>query len=200
MEFEVSRTLLSILANLNNVNVVSAHLPISNSSSPFIKTLRIVMSTPITIGINIAFMFHSFFVLWQSQSTCLFFHFLWFSLSGPQDGKVHYSTGSLFFLTITRCDLLAGIRWSVCISKSYRILCISFSRTDSGLCIYDLFIWSNFNFFHNSWWITFMSCLVLYSFCAILLHLLIMWLIVSSLSLHNLHVQFYCILSIFVLT
>ena len=41
-----------------------------------------------------------------------------------------------FLLTITRSGLLPGIRWSVCISKSKIILCISFFRSDSGLCIY----------------------------------------------------------------
>ena len=42
---------------------------------------------------------------------------------------------------------------------------------------------------HNSQWITFptLSCLVLYSFCTRLLHLLIIWLTISSLSSHNLH-------------
>ena len=40
---------------------------------------------------------------------------------------------------------------------------------------------------------------VLYSFCANLLHSLIMWLIVSSLSPHNLHLLFCCVLSILAL-
>ena len=43
------------------------------------------------------------------------------------------------------------------------------------------------------------SCLVLYSFCANLLFLLIMWLIVLSLSPHNLHFLFCCVLSILAL-
>ena len=48
-------------------------------------------------------------------------------------------------------------------------------------------------------WITFptQSCLVLYSFRANLQHSLIMWLIVSSISPHNLHLLFCCISSIF---
>ena len=55
-EFEwqqVSWTLLSILADLNNVIVwmVSAHPPISNSSSSFTKPLEIIPSTPIIITI-----------------------------------------------------------------------------------------------------------------------------------------------------
>ena len=32
---------------------------------------------------------------------------------------------------------------------------MSFSRTDAGLCIYHLFVWSNLNFLHNFQWITF---------------------------------------------
>ena len=60
---QVSRTLLSILANLNNAVVwmVSTYPPISKSSSPFINPLVIVPRAPITIDINITFMFHSFF-------------------------------------------------------------------------------------------------------------------------------------------
>ena len=63
---------------------------------------------------------------------------------------------------------------------------------NSVLCIYRLFVLSNFNFLCNFQGITLTSkkCLVLYSFCASLLHSLIMWLIVSSLSLHNLHLLF----------
>ena len=76
-----------------------------------------------------------------------------------------------------------------------------FSRTGARLCIYHLFVWSNLNFLHISQWITLLtqSCLVLYSFCANLLHSLIMWLMVSSLSLHSLHLLFCCVLSILTL-
>ena len=86
--------------------------------------------------------------------------------------KILYMASSLFF----------------CISKSQKILCVSFSRTDSGLCIYYL-VWSNFNFLHNFQWITFptQSCLFLYSFYTSFLQWLIMRLIMSSLSPHNLH-------------
>ena len=47
-----------------------------------------------------------------------------------------------------RSGLLARIKWSVCILKSHRSLCESFSRTGAGLCIYHLFVWSNWNFLH----------------------------------------------------
>ena len=97
-----------------------------------------------------------------------------------------------FLLIIIRSGLLAEIRWSVCLSKSYRSLWVSFSRTDAGLCIYHLFVWSNLNFLHISQWITLLTqlYLVLYSFCTNLLYSLIMWLMVSSLSPHSLHLFF----------
>ena len=95
----------------------------------------------------------------------------------------------------------SGIRWSVCMPMSQRSLCVSFSRTDAGLCIYHLLVWSNFNFLHISPWITLptQSCLVLYSFCVNLLHSVIMWLMASSLSLHSLHLLFSIFLSILAL-
>ena len=62
---QVSRTLPCILADLNNTVVwmVSIRPQISNSSSPFIKPLGIVASAPITIGIDVTFMFQSFFFI-----------------------------------------------------------------------------------------------------------------------------------------
>ena len=60
---QVFRTLFSILAVLNNVVVwmVSTRPPTSNSSSPFSNLLVTVPKAPITIGIIVTFMFHSFF-------------------------------------------------------------------------------------------------------------------------------------------
>ena len=85
--------------------------------------------------------------------------------------------------------------------KSHRSLCVLSSRTGAGLCIYHLLVWSNLNFLHISQWITLptQSSLALYYFCANLLHSLIMWLMVSSLSLHSLHLLFCCVLSILAL-
>ena len=56
---QISRTLLSILADLNNAVVwmVSTRPLISKSSSPCINPLVIVLSASIT------FMFHSFFLI-----------------------------------------------------------------------------------------------------------------------------------------
>ena len=118
-----------------------------------------------------------------------------------RDSKVDDFASSLFLLIIIRSGLLAEIRWSMCTSKSHRSLCVSFSRTGAGLCIYHLFVRSNLNFLHISQGITLptQSCLVLYSFCANLHHSLIMWLMVSSLSPHSLHLLFCCVLSILAL-
>ena len=121
-----------------------------------------------------------------------------------RDSKVHNSACSLFLLLliILRFGHLAEIWWSVCISKSQEGgLYVSVSREDSGLWIDHLFVWLNFNFLHNSQWNTLPTelCLILYSFFANLLHSIIMWLIVSSLSQHNLHLLFCWVLSILAL-
>ena len=86
----------------------------------------------------------------------------------------------LFLLIIITSSVLAEIGWSVCMSKSKMSLCMSFIKTDAGLCIYHLFVWSNFNFLHHAQWITLLilSCLVLYSFCANLMHSLIIIIII----------------------
>ena len=71
----VSRTLLSILAVLNNAVVckVSTRPPTSMSSSPFSNPLVTVPRAQITIGIIITFMFHSFFNSLARSSYLSFF-------------------------------------------------------------------------------------------------------------------------------
>ena len=158
---QVSRTLLRILAILNNAVVwmVSTRPPSSKSSSPFSNPLVTVLNAPIIIGIIVTCMFHSFFIsLARSRYLSFFSHSFSFILWTARSVK----------LTILQVlsGLLAEIRWSVYMSKSHRSLCVSFSRTGAGLCIYHLFVWSNLNFLHISHWITLptQSCLVLYSF------------------------------------
>ena len=146
----VSRTLLSILADLKNtvVRMVSTRSLISKTSSPCINPL---VRAPITIGITITFMFHSFF-----NFIARFRYFSFFSLSFSftlWSAETAKSTNlrvlffflfffSFFFLIIRRSGRLAEIRWFVCISKPQRSLCVLFSKTDSGLCVYHLFGWS----------------------------------------------------------
>ena len=108
---------------------------------------------PITIGIIVTFMFHSFF--------------------NPRASSTYSFSSFSFNISL----------WS--------------AGTDVGLCIYLLFVWSNKNLMHNSQGIIMLtqSSLV----CANLLHLLNMWLIVSSLSPHKLRLLVCCVLSIFAL-
>ena len=178
---QVYRTLLSILTVLNNdiVWMVSTHPPTSKSFNPFNNPLVTVPKAPIMIGTIITFMFHSF-----SNSLARFRYLSFFSLSfsfiqwSAETAKSKILQVFFFLLITIRSGLLAEIRWSIWMSKSQRSLCMSFSRTDIKLCIYHLFVWSNLNFLHISQWIPLPTqlCLVLYSFCAYLLHLLIMWL------------------------
>ena len=201
---QVSRTRVSILAIFSNavVWIVSTRPPTSKSSRPFNNPLVTVPNAPITIGTIVTFMFHSFFNS-LARSRYLSFFSLSFRFILWSAGTAKSTILQILFLLliIMRSGLLAGIRWSVCMLKSHRSLCESFSTTGAGLCIYHLFVWSNWNFLHIFPWITLptQSCLALYSFCANLMHSFIMWLIVSSLSPHSLHLLFCCVLSILAL-
>ena len=144
----VSRSLLSILANLTNsvVRIVSILPLISNFTSLFTSLwgsfqahllLLVLLSPPCS---TLSFFFFRLFLLFVF---CLFvcFCFLFFVflagfvyssifltplLCGPLEQKHNLWIS-------TRSGLLAVLRWSVCISKSKRILWVFFSRTDSGL-------------------------------------------------------------------
>ena len=182
--------------------MVSTHPIISKSSSSCTNSLVTVPKAPITIDITVTFMFHNFFSpLARSRHVSFFSLPFIFALCSAETTTFTVWQILFFLLIITRSGRLAEISWPVCISKSQRSLCISFFRIDYVLWIRHLFAGSNFNFLHNSQWITLptQSCLVLYSFCDSLLHSFIMWLIVSFLSPHNLHLLFCCVLSILTL-
>ena len=126
---QASRTLLSILAVLNNVVVwmVSTRPPMSKSSSPFSNPLVTVPNAPITIGIIVTCMLHSFFN-YRARSRYLAFFSQYFSF-------ILWSAGTakstilrfLFFLVIIiRTGFRAKIRWSVCMSKSHTSFCVIF--------------------------------------------------------------------------
>ena len=130
---QVSRTRLRILAVLSNADIwiFSAHPPTSKFSRTFNNPLIIVPKAPITIGTMVTFMFHS-----KVEVLILLFTFLQIYSVVRRDSKVNNFASSLFSLNIIRSSLLAGIRWSVCMLKSQRSLCVSFSRTGAGLCRY----------------------------------------------------------------
>ena len=155
---QVSRTLLSILAVFNNAIVwmVSTRPPTSKSSRLINNLLVTVPKASITIGIIVTFMLPSFFnSLARSRYVSLFsysFSFILWSTGTEKSTvlQIFFSFFFFFFLIIISSGLVAEIRWSVCISKSHRTLCVSFSRTGAGLCIYHLLVWSNLNFLHIS--------------------------------------------------
>ena len=178
--------------------IVSTCPPTSKSSRPFNNPLVIVPKAPTTIGTIVTFMFHSFFnSLARSRYLSFFSYSFSFILWSAGTAKSTILQILFFLLIIVRCGLLAEIRCSVCMSKSHRSLCLSFSRTGAGLCIYHLLVWSNLNFLHIFQWITVPTqpCFALFSLCVNLLHSLIMWLIVSSLLPHSQHLLFCWILS-----
>ena len=170
--------------------MVSTRSPTSKSSRPFNNPLVTVPKAPITIGIIVTFIFHSFFSSKVEVIISLFTFFRVYSVV-IRDSKIH-NFADFLLLIIIRSGLLADIRWCVCISKSHRSLCVSFSRRGAGLCVYHLLAWSNLNSLHIPQWIS--LCFALYSLN--LLHSLIMWLMVWSLSPHCLNLLFCCVLSI----
>ena len=149
---QVSRTRFSILAIINNVVwMVSTRLLASKSSIFFSNPLVTVPNVPVTIGILVICMFHSFFnSLAKSRYLFFFSHSFSFILWSFGSAKSTILQILFFLLIIIRSGLLAGIRWSVCMLKSHRSFCVSFSRTGAGLCICHLFVWSNWNFSHIS--------------------------------------------------
>ena len=99
------------------------------------------------------------------------------------------------------CWLLLGrVFWprldDPCVCQSPIVVCYFLGKV-LGCAYTFFFVGSNSNFLHIFQWITLPSqlCLVLYYFCAYQLHSL-MWLMVSSLPPHSLHLLFCCVWSI----
>ena len=110
--------------------MVSTRQQTSKSSRPFNNPLVTVPKAPIKIRIIVTLVFHSFFnSLARSRYLSLFSQFFQFYSVVSRDSKVDNFSDFLFFLLIIiRSSHLAEIRWSVCMSKSHRSLCVSFSR------------------------------------------------------------------------
>ena len=81
---------------------VSTRPPTSKSSSPFNNHLVSVRNAPITIGIILTFMFHSFFQFPNKvEVLILLFSFFKFYSVVNRNSKVHNFASSLFLLLIT---------------------------------------------------------------------------------------------------
>ena len=94
--------------------MVSTHPPTSKSSSPFSNPLVTVPKAPITIGIIVTFMFHSFFQFPSKvQVLILLFTFFQFYSLVSRDSKVDNFANSLFFflllLSLLFCELTLGL-------------------------------------------------------------------------------------------
>ena len=101
--------------------MVSTRPPTSKSSSPFSNPLVTVLKAPITIGIIVSYMFHSFFnSLARSRYLSVFSHSFSFILSTGTAKSAILQVLFFLLLIIIRSGLLAEIRWSVCMSKSHR--------------------------------------------------------------------------------
>ena len=103
---QVSRTLLSILAVLNNavVSMVSTRPPTSETSRPFNNPLVTVPKAPITIGIIITFMFHIFFQFSSKVEVLIFlFTFFQFYPVISRNSKVDNYANSLYYYYCCCC-------------------------------------------------------------------------------------------------
>ena len=98
---QVSRILLSILADLNNAVVWRVSIPplISKSSSPFNNPSVTVPRAPITIGINVTFMFHSFFQFPGKVEVFIFLFTFIFTLLSARTAK-STNLRVLFFVVV----------------------------------------------------------------------------------------------------
>ena len=137
---QVSRTLLSILAVLNNVIIwiVSTRLPTSKSSSPFCNPLVTVPNAPITIGMIVTCMFHSFFnSLAMSRYLSFFSHSFSFILWSAGTAKLTILQVIFFLLIIIRSGLLAEIRWSFVCQSPIGVYVCYFLRQLLG-CAYTI--------------------------------------------------------------
>ena len=178
------------------VRMVLINLPIFNSSSLLSEPLRTISSMPIAIGITITPMFHNLLISLARSEYLFFFLLLQFLLRSTEIAKSTIWHVLSFLLIITWSGLLVMIRWYICISKSLRILCLILK---DSLSIYHLVEWSNFNFLHNSQYITLSTQSCLYLFSTSFLRSLIMGLIILSFSPHNLLLLFCSRLSILTL-
>ena len=126
--------------------MVSNRPPINNFSRQLSKTFGTNLNSLITVSISTTLMFHKFLSsLARSFFLLSLIFIVWYAETA------NFTIRQLhFFPIITRFGLLAGIRWSVYISKSQRNLRVSFHRTDSGFSMYPFVVWSNFNFLYSA--------------------------------------------------
>ena len=139
---QVSRTLLNILADFNDTVgwMISAHLPISSSSNSLTKSIGIVLSALITIGITVTFMCHSFFSYLASYKyLCLFVFFLLSLCVSP--GRQSPRFGRCFSFRVWLSQSL--VFWLECgdlfVSQNLSEFCASHSPSRILFCAYNIY-------------------------------------------------------------
>ena len=140
---QVSRTLLSILANLNNAVVwmVSTLTLISKSSNPCINSLLTVPKALITICIIVTLMFHSFFNSLERSRYISFFSLsfnftLWSAGTAKSTIQQVLLFFFFFFFFFGWFGRLAKIRHKV--SQNPRGICVSHFPGQMLACAYNI--------------------------------------------------------------
>ena len=133
---------------------------ISKSLSSYTSPLVTMLSALIISGITVTYIFSSFSPFSSKVSVLItLFAFIVLS-SGQPDRKSRLFGRSSFFLFLFFffffffCLLLGLVVWPRFGDLFYLKISKNFLRlifwTDSGLCIYHLFVWPNLNFLHKS--------------------------------------------------
>ena len=142
--------------------MVSTRPLISKSSSPCTNHLITVPSAPVTTGITVTYMLHSFFFssLPRSRWLSLSFHSV-LPCSQPE-WQIRPFSRFLFLLTIASSGGLAEIKGSVCIPKPQSIMCAFWSRLKCHyscfsyhFCLVVFFVGVSWYFFYLCcfWWL-----------------------------------------------
>ena len=192
---QISSTLLDILGDPNNAVVWIVFTLIfiffSPSTNPFVTVPR----APITVSVNVTFMFHSFFSA-LARSWCLYFFspFIIFALCFA--GTAKSTIRHLFFLSLLLLGLVAVL--DLAIRLYFKILEDFMRLILQGCFVVHLsfvrMVKFKFPVNHHAHPVIFCRILLFCRFAAFSYYM-----IVSSLSTHNLHSLFCCVLSIFAL-
>ena len=173
-------TFLSLLVSLPNLSrSLRVHLLQLVSPSP--SRSKVILSDKIYVDIYIFSFFYRFYSVVHWYRT------------------VYYSAGSRFLLTTTWSGRLAEVRW-LFVSQNSRELCLILQDRYWFVHIPLSHVVSFFFFCQTPSGSPSPPRHVFSLFYFKLMHSLIMWLIISFLSPHYLHLHFYCILFIFALT
>ena len=177
----------SFLDNFNSaIALIVSTLPlISNSSCHFSKPITKTFYK-IGIIIIIILMFHIFFsslIRCKSYKSFLLFFIAFHSMVQGKSRIYEMIILSSFLINKKPIHILSVLGDLFYESKFPRFVRFLFFGIDFGLCIFHLVLWSNLHLLHNSQsMISNQWCVVLYSICASLEHLLLNCFILVSIQ------------------